>query len=118
MTIVSMIRVAANWHNEGTKQEVHKIGRIVPTCPNHQNLGRLCASSRVLHFTFSRFDGMGVFAETVLVTDKLQTGITLLTRARTIARSVIETAIGWSGRCGAAVSSSQGVKATQLQQED
>ncbi len=53
--------------------------------------GHLYTSGRVVHFTFSPFDSVGVFAETTLDMDMWQTGIKFLNRARAIARSAVRT---------------------------
>ncbi len=53
----------------------------------------------VVCFAFDPFNYVGVFAETALVTNLWQTGVTLLTRTRSIARLVIGTTGRWSDGC-------------------
>ncbi len=60
--------------------------------------GSLGTNGGVVHFALSPFHCVGFLAETTLIVRMWQTSVTLLTRAKSIVRSVVGTTWLWVGR--------------------
>ncbi len=85
------------WNNEWMKKEVHMILEFWQFCITCQNLLPSGYQWRGYAFYNQSFNGAGVFAGTAFITHLWQTGVTLLTRARSIARSIVGTTGAWGG---------------------